>query len=296
MPTASIGGVNIHYEVTGRGIPLVWAHEFGGDHESWDLQVRFFSRGYQVITYNARGYPPSDVPTDPEAYSQEQAVEDLHGLLNHLGIEQAYIGGLSMGGTMTLSFGIAHPEMAKGLIVAGAGTGSTDPQRMAREAEQFATKIEREGMEPWGAAYAEGPTRVQFRRKDPKGWEQFRRGVMGHSATGSALTFRGVQGRRPSIYALEPALRKLQVPTLIVIGDEDDPCVEPAIFMKRTIARSGLVVVPQTGHTVNLEEPDLFNRVVLDFMLAVEADRWGEREPTSGVGFLAHAEAQGSGR
>ncbi len=82
----------------------------------------------------------------------------------------------------------------------------------------------------------------------------------------------------------------------IMTGDEDDPCLEPGIFMKRTIGRSGLVVVPQTGHTVNLEEPDLFNRVVLDFMLAVEADRWGEREPTGGVGFLANAEAQGSGR
>ncbi len=295
MPTASISGVKLYYEVAGRGVPLVWAHEFGGDHESWDPQARFFSRGYQVITYNARGYPPSDVPKDPAAYSQEQAVEDLRGLLNHLGIEQAYIGGLSMGGTTTLSFGIAYPEMAKGLIVAGAGTGSTDPQRLASEAQEFAARIEGEGMEVWGASYAEGPTRVQFRRKDPKGWELFRRGVMGHSAVGSALTFRGVQARRPSIFALEPALRKLQVPTLIVVGDEDDPCVEPAIFMKRHIPKSGLVVVPQTGHTVNLEEPDLFNSVVLDFILAVEADRWGERELTSGVGFLANAEAPGSG-
>ena len=296
MPTASISGVKLYYEVAGQGVPLVWAHEFGGDHESWNPQVRFFSRGYQVITYNARGYPPSDVPTDPASYSQEQAVEDLRGLLNHLGIEQAYIGGLSMGGTTTLGFGIAHPEMTRGLIVAGAGTGSTDPQRLASGAREFAACIEGEGMEVWGASYAEGPTRVQLRRKDPKGWELFRRGVMGHSAVGSALTFRGVQARRPSIFALEPALRKLQVPTLIVVGDEDDPCMEPGIFMKRTIPKSGLVVVPQAGHTVNLEEPDLFNRVVLDFMLAVEADRWGGREPTGGVGFLADAEALGSGR
>lgn len=288
MSKVSVNGVNLSYEISGQGIPLVWIHEFGGDKRSWDPQTRFFSRNFQVITYNARGYPPSDVPSDVSAYSQNQAVEDLRGLLNHLNIQQAYIGGLSMGGTTTLNFGIAYPEMAKGLIVAGAGTGSTDPKRLSKEANEFATSIEMDGMESWGSAYSEGPTRVQFRRKDPKGWQIFKEGVMGHSALGSALTFRGVQAKRPSIFALEHELSKLAIPTLILVGDEDDPCIDPAIFMKRTIPKSGLVIVPQTGHTINLEEPDTFNRLTLEFILAVEAGRWGKREITSGIGFLAH--------
>ena len=296
MPRASVSGVTLYYEVTGHGFPLVWSHEFAGASESWEAQVRFFSRRYRVVTYNARGYPPSEVPPEPQAYSQERSVEDLYQLLLHLGIEQAYVGGLSMGGSVALSLGLAHPEMVKALIVAGVGTGSTDPDRLAREANEFATRIEREGMEAWAEAYAEGPTRVQLRRKDSEGWETFKRGLMAHSATGSALTLRGVQRKRPTIYALEPALRELQVPTLLIVGDEDNPCLEPAIFMKRHIPRSGLVVLPKTGHTVNVEEPDLFNRVVLDFLTAVEANRWGERDRGSGIGFLADVEATSSGR
>ena len=295
MPKALINGVHLYYEVTGQGFPLVWSHEFAGGYESWDAQVKLFSQHYRVITYNARGYPPSDVPTDPQAYSQEQSVDDLYRLLEYLNIQQAYVGGLSMGGNVALNFGLTHPEMAAALIVAGAGSGSTDPQLFARQTEEFATRMEQEGVGTWAEAYTEGPTRVQLRRKDIKGWEAFRRGFLGHSALGSALTFRRVQGKRKTIYALEQALRKLQVPTLIIIGDEDEPCLEPAVFMKRHIPRSGLVVFPQTGHTVNLEEPDLFNQAVRGFLEAVEAGEWGEREQGSGVGFLARTDTTDSG-
>ena len=295
MPSALINGVNLYYEVTGHGLPLVWSHEYAGGYESWDSQVGFFSRRYQVITYNARGYPPSDIPEDPQAYSQEQSVDDLFQLLLHLGIHQAYIGGLSMGGSVALNFGLAHPEVAMALIVAGAGTGSSDPGRIAQEAKNFASRMRRDGIEGWAQEYSEGPQRVQFRRKDPKGWEVFKEGLMAHSAVGSALTISGVQGKRPSIYALESAMRALQVPTLIMVGDEDDPCLGPSLFMKRCIPRSGLVVLPQAGHTINLEEPALFNRVVLDFLISVEANRWGEREEGSGVGFSADRESTGKG-
>ena len=109
MPIFSSDGVDIHYQVSGEGYPLVWSHEFAGDITSWEPQVNFFSRRYQVITYCHRGYPPSGVPDDPEAYSQDHQVEDLYRLLQHLGINQAYIGGLSMGGTVTVGFAIAHP-------------------------------------------------------------------------------------------------------------------------------------------------------------------------------------------
>ena len=136
MPKALIDGVAIYYESHGEGFPLVLCHEFAGDYRSWEHQVGFFSRRYRVITYNARGYPPSDVPDDPDAYSQDRSVEDLKGLLDHLGIESAHIGGLSMGGSVTLHFGIRYPKMARSLIVAGTGTGSVDPDAFRLDHEQ----------------------------------------------------------------------------------------------------------------------------------------------------------------
>lgn len=130
-----------------------------------------------------------------------------------------------------------------------------------------------------------GPTRARFKQKDPTGWAEFARLFSEHSAIGKALTLRGYQARRPSVMSLEAELQALQVPTLIILGDEDDPCLEPALFMKRNIPRSGLVVVPQTGHAVNLEEPEVFNRGVSDFLTAVDAGKWETRSSGSGVGF-----------
>ena len=111
MSLAFVNGVNLYYEVIGKGFPLIWCHEFSGDYRSWDAQVKFFSRRYQTITYNARGYPPSDVPTEPTAYSQELVIEDLHQLLLYLDIQQAYVGGLSMGESLALNFAIVPTEM-----------------------------------------------------------------------------------------------------------------------------------------------------------------------------------------
>lgn len=282
MPTAKVNGVNLYYEVTGEGFPLVLSHEFGGGYRSWDAQVKFFSRRYRVITYNHRGFPPSEVPEDPAAYSQEELVEDLHQLLGHLDIQQAYIGGLSLGGNVALNFGIAHPEMASALVVAATGSGSTDRERFEAELEQVARRFQAQGVEAAARAYTKGPTRVQLLRKDPQGWQEFYDGFITHSATGSAHTLRGVILRRPTIFALQPKLQQLGVPTLIMTGDEDDPCVEPAIFMKRNIPGSGLVVFPQSGHAINLEEPELFNRAVLDFLTSVEAGQWAVRQPQPG--------------
>ena len=276
MPTFSANGVSIYYEVTGQGYPLVWSHEFGGSYESWETQVRYFTRRYRVITYAARGWPPSDVPSDPEAYTQEHVVNDLYLLLRHLGIDQAHIGGLSMGGSVALNFGIAHPEMARSLIVAAAGSGTTNREEFLANGQALCDRLISQGMAAVAGEYGMTDNRIQLLRKDPQGWEEFHRLLASHSALGSALTFRGFVMNRPTIFALEDKLRGLQVPTLIMIGDEDEPCIEPAIFMKRNIPRSGLAVFPQSGHAINLEEPDLFNRTVLDFLTAVEADRWAE--------------------
>ena len=193
------------------------------------------------------------MPEDPEAYSQEQSVDDLRGLMLHLGIEQAYVGGLSMGGGVALNFGLKYPEMARGLIVASAGSGSVMPDVFQRDGMAMAARLEQDGMEKVGEVYAGGPTRVQLLRKDPRGWEEFKRQLTGHSAAGSARTLRGVQLRRPTVFALEDKMRALEVPTLIMIGDEDEPCVDPSVFMKRCIPRSGLIVFPQCGHAINLK-------------------------------------------
>ncbi|HLF78972.1 MAG TPA: alpha/beta hydrolase [Dehalococcoidia bacterium] len=273
MPSAKVNGVEIAYQESGTGYPLVWCHEFAGSMESWEPQVHFFSRRYRVITYNARGYPPSEVPSDPAAYSQDHAVEDLYGLLKHLGIARAHIGGLSMGGSTTLHFGIRHPEMARSLIIAAAGSGSTNPDEFRATSRALADRLDREG----GAGmrdYAMGPSRLQLKRKDPTGWDTFATLLSQHSPLGSAMTMRGVQAGRPPIFAWEEQMKALQVPTLILCGDEDEACIEPSLFMKRHIPYSGLAFFPQSGHPINLEEPDLYNRLCLDFLTAVEAGKW----------------------
>ena len=276
MPTFSANGVEIYYEVTGQGYPLIWSHEFGGSYDSWEAQVKFFSRRYQVITYAARGWPPSDVPEDPAAYTQDIVINDLYLLMRHLNISEAHIGGLSMGGSVALNFGITHPEMAKSLIVASAGSGSTNRDTFLSTGQSMADRLLSQGMVPVAKDYGTTNIRVQLRRKDPMGFETFARLLSEHSATGSALTYQGFVMNRPTVFELEDKLKSLRVPTLIMIGDEDEPCIEPGIFMKRTIPVSGLSCFPQSGHAINLEEPDLFNRTVLDFLTAVEAERWAE--------------------
>jgi pimeloyl-ACP methyl ester carboxylesterase len=283
MPYADADGAKLYYEETGSGLPVIFVHEFAGDYRSWEPQVRFFSRRYRCIAYNARGYPPSDVPENPAAYSQAIAADDIAHVLRHLGIDQAHVVGLSMGGYATLHFGLRHPKLARSLVVAGCGYGSVAEQRakFQADAEAVAQQFEAVGMARVAESYAVGPYRVQFQAKDPRGWQEFARMLAEHSARGSALTMRGVQKLRPSVWELEKDLRKLMVPTLIVTGDEDEPCLEPGLFLKRTIPTAGLWVIPKTGHTANLEEPDLFNRTIQEFFSTVEVGRWAPRDPRS---------------
>jgi pimeloyl-ACP methyl ester carboxylesterase len=283
MPTARVNGIGLFYEEFGAGVPLVFVHEFAGDYQSWHLQVRFFARRYRTIAYNARGYPPSDVPESPAAYSQDQAVEDIRGMLDALGIDRAHICGLSMGGYATLHFGIRHPERARSLVVAGAGYGSVpgERERFRKDVEETARRFLDDGIVAVADFYTKGPTRVQLMDKDPKGWQELYDQFVAQSARGHALTMQGVQMTRPSVYDLERELERLEVPTLIMTGDEDEPCLEPALYLKRKIRSSGLLVLPKTGHAINLEEPDAFNRGVLDFLTAVDAGRWPLRNPRS---------------
>lgn len=269
MPEFALSdGCRLYAESTGSGVPIVFVHEFAGDHRNWEQQVRHLARRHRCITFNARGYPPSDVPESPEQYSQAQAVTDIANVLRHFGIAQAHVVGLSMGGYAALNFGLTHPEMALSLVVAGAGHGS-DPEgrdEFLRSSGELADRLLTLGMAEGIVHYANSPIRRRYREKDPRGFAEFNRQFAEHSALGSALTTRGVQMRRPTIYALREPMRRLQVPTLIVTGDDDGPCIEPALFMKRHIPDARLWVVPRSSHPVNLEEPEAFNRVLADFI------------------------------
>ena len=284
MPHVSADdGVRLYTEATGEGHPVLFVHEFAGAHRSWEPQVRSFSRRYRCITYAARGYPPSDVPSDPEAYSQARAVADAVAVLDALGIERAHVVGLSMGAFATLHLGLRHPDRARSRVVAACGDGAPPERRAAfrEESTVVADAFAAEGAAKVAERYAIGPARVQFQNKDPRGWAEFAAQLAEHSSEGSALTMRGVQRERPSLYDLGDELRALAVPTLIVTGDEDEGCLEPSLMLKRTIPSAGLAVLPKTGHTCNLEEPELFNRHVGDFLAAVERDAWPVRDPRS---------------
>jgi pimeloyl-ACP methyl ester carboxylesterase len=194
-----------------------------------------------------------------------------------------------MGGFATLHVGLAHPHRARSLVIGGCGYGSQpgEAERFRAECEAAAQAFETQGMEAAGAKYGEGPTRVQFQNKDPRGWREFVDQLKQHSAKGSANTQRGVQKRRPLLYQLVDGMKKIDVPTLVMTGDEDDPCLEASLLLKRSIRTAGLVVLPRAGHTINIEDPEAFNAAVGDFLAAVDAGRWEPRDPGSvGSGIL----------
>ena len=276
-------GVRLYYEETGAGFPVLFIHEFAGDLESWEPQVRFFGRRYRCIAYNARGYPPSEVPDDPAAYSQQTAVDDAVAVLDAARVGQAHVVGISMGGFTTLHLTLQRPDLVRSAVVTGCGYGAhPDAQESFRaEAEIIARVFEQEGSAKVAERYALGPARVQFQNKDPRGWAEFARRLGGHLSVGAGHTMRGVQKARPSLYDLTDRLARVEVPMLIVTGDEDEGCLEPDLMLKRTIPTAGLLVIPKTGHTVNLEEPQLFNDAVASFFADVEQGVWQPRDPRS---------------
>jgi pimeloyl-ACP methyl ester carboxylesterase len=283
MPHATArDGVKLYYEEAGHGNAIVFVHEFAGDHRSWEPQMRYFSRRYRCIAYAARGYPPSDVPESVAGYSQGHARDDIVAVLDHLKVDRAHVVGLSMGGFATLHLGLAYPDRARSLVIGGCGYGAKPGEEAGfrAECEAAAAAFEAEWAKA-AAKYALGPTRVQFQNKNPRGWQAFADQLAGHSPKGAALTLRGVQMHRPSLYQLVDGMQKLDVPTLVITGDEDDPCLEASLLMKRSIPAAGLVVLPRAGHTINIEDPEAFNAAVADFLAAVEAGRWERRDPRS---------------
>jgi pimeloyl-ACP methyl ester carboxylesterase len=277
-------GIRIYYEETGSGKAVVFVHEFSGDYRSWELQMRYFGQLYHTIAFNARGYPPSDVPEESSKYSQNRAADDIVDILNHLCIERAHIVGLSMGGYATLHFGFRHPTRAISLTVAGCGHGADPSQRevFQAEAEKVAAVLKSEGMTAYVEKYTTGPTRVQLRNKDPRGFAEFKRLLQEHSPLGMANTQLGCLRERPSLYDLVDEMKALTVPTLILAGDEDWPCVTAGVMMKRQISTAALAVMPNCGHRINLEETGKFNAIVGDFLRHVDSGNWQTRDPHAG--------------
>ncbi|NCZ60299.1 MAG: alpha/beta hydrolase, partial [Betaproteobacteria bacterium] len=270
MPTIRTDdGVNLYYEEAGSGTALLFVHEFAGDWRSWEPQMRYFSRRYRCISYSARGYLPSDVPADWNDYSQARVRDDMLSVLDALSIDRAHIVGLSMGAFATLHFGMVHgvqaqASRARSLTLAGVGSGAHPAhyQAFQTSAIENAELIDNEGMPHFASTYGHGAARVQFLAKDPRGFAEYERQLAEHSALGSSNTMRGYQGRRPSLYALTDAIAAINVPTLIMSGDEDEPCLEPSLMLKRTIKTSQLAILPGSGHGINLEEPGLFNQLL----------------------------------
>lgn len=274
-------GVRLHYEECGSGIPVIFVHEFAGDHRSWEPQMQHFGRRYHAICYAARGYEPSDVPADVAKYSQARAADDIASVLDHLKIDKAHIVGLSMGGFATLHFGFRHPGRALSLCVAGCGYGAEKGQRekFRGEAEAIAKFLDDSTPQQFADKYAYGPTRVQFENNNPRGFAEFKRVLADQPTLGRRNTQLGVQRERPSLYDLVDQMKELTLPTLILTGDEDWPCLQPALLMKQTIPSAALSVMPNCGHTINIEDPDQFNRLVGEFLTQVDCGRWPMRDP-----------------
>lgn len=276
MPYATTrDGVRLYYEEAGKGTPIVFVHEFSGDLRSWEAQIQRFSRRYRCIAFNARGYPPSDVPARVSRYSYKLATEDIAAVMRHLKIRRAHIMGCSMGAQSTLHFGLTYPRMAITLTTIGAGSGSSAATRaeFLRNVEANARRFEEEGLAAVLARVRVAPNRIQLKRKNPRAWDDFAARFMAHSAQGCANTQRGIQARRPALTTLERQFGALRVPTHLVAGDEDPGAIEPALFVKRVCPVARVTIAPATGHLVNIEEPELLNRLTEQFYAEVEPRR-----------------------
>jgi pimeloyl-ACP methyl ester carboxylesterase len=216
------------------------------------------------------------VPERVSSYSHRLAVDDLAAVMRHLKIRKAHIVGCSMGAQSTLHFGLTYPRMAISLTMIGAGSGSSYANRaeQKRAAEESARRYEEDGLAAMLARVHKAPNRVRLKQKNPRAWEDFGKRFMEHSALGCANIQRGIQARRPPIVSLGPRLRALEVPTHMVVGDEDTGAIEPSLFVKRTCPAARLTVMPATGHLVNQEEPELFNRLTERFLQEVESGQW----------------------
>lgn len=275
MPYIEAAGARLHVEEHGDGYPIIFLHELGSDLRQWEDQVRYFSRAYRCIAYNARGYPPSDVPKDPNSYGWELSISDLAAVMKGLSISCAHVVGLSMGAYTALQFALRYPGKVSAVVSAAAGSGSEPSQRHAwlRETSILARSFER-GPESIAERMANSATRIQLKYKDPKRWQDFKNQLRERSGQGLSNTIIRCQAVRPSFHDMRNQFARMLVPVLLVVGDEDSHCLETNMMLKSTLPSAGLWISPNTGHSINLEEPTAFNVQVEGFLNAVERGSW----------------------
>ena len=280
MPYAEAQGARVYYEENGSGTPILFVHEFGGDYRSWHDQVRRFARGWRCIVWSARGYPMSDAPEDETLYGQDFFNRDAIAVLDAAGVAKAHVVGLSMGGYTALMLAAKFPERVISCVAAGAGSGALKATRaqFMEESLARAAQFEQAGRID-AAVYGLGPARVQLQSKDPVGWRTFVEHLAEHPARAAAATLRTVQAGRASLYDLESELAAIQAPVLLLVGDEDEPCLDVNLWMKRLMPTARLGLLPGSGHCINLEEPDLFNLLTERFITEVERGTWRPRDP-----------------
>ena len=276
-------GTRLYYEEAGSGFPVIFVHEYAGDYRTWEMQMRFFSRSHRCITYSQRGYPPSDVPSDSARYSQDIARDDVLAVMDTLKVERAHIVGHSMGAYTALHVGIHVPTRCVSIVAAGCGWGSSPDVKKREEMKSLAAETGRifaqEGIAAAAAKYADAPMRQAQKYKDPRGYAEFARMLSEHSAEGHAQTMFNLQLKRPTLWEMEVALKTFSVPLLIVVGDEDEPCIDGSIFLKRTVPTAGLLMIPRCGHNVPTEEPAAFNAALSELFAAATAGRWLAHKP-----------------
>lgn len=267
-------GIKLYAESNGEGVPIVFVHELAGSCRSFDLQVKDWRSKSRCVTFNARGYPPSAIPPHVDSYSQGHAAADIGAILDGFGLKDAHIVGVSMGSASTLQYAIRHPDRVRSITLTSIGSGSDlKPGEFAASMEVLADLALKNGMRALAEHYSATPTRYRLKEKNPAEYKNFIDQLGAGSALGITNTMRGVQSKRAPLYAHRERIAALDVPALVVLGDEDEPCVKPSHFLKDTLPGARLEIVAKTGHCVNLEEPALYNRLVMGFIEGIEARR-----------------------
>lgn len=246
---ARLNGIEIDYEVTGQGPIILLSHGYGSTRHMWDDQHRALADRWRVVSWDMRGHGETESPADPRQYSAALTVADMRALLRHVGAERAVVGGLSLGGYVSLAFAVSHPEMVRALVICDSGPGyRNDAARAAwnQRAHERAAALEARGLDALARRSRETQQAVH------------------RSAQGLAHAARGMLAQEDA--RVIDALPSIRVPTLIVVGDQDEPFLAPSEYMAKKIAGARLAVIPGAGHSANLDQPEAFNRVLREFL------------------------------
>lgn len=251
MATARLNGIEIDYEDGGGGPAVLLSHGYSATGRMWASQRPALEPRYRLITWDMRGHGRTSTPDDPAQYSEALTVADMHGLLRALGEERAVIGGLSLGGYMSLAFYRAHPDFVRALVICDSGPGYRNAEARAawnQRAHDRARDLETRGLDALGSSSREMQEAVRHHR----------------SAQGLAHAARGMLAQRDA--SIIDSLPSVRVPTLIIVGDKDTPFIAPSEYMAKKIPGARLEVIKDAAHSSNLDQPAAFNRVLLDFL------------------------------